>query len=403
MPRERTANNPLTPERQCSSHENDEETCETSQYGCCILCYILMFLLCIVEMRTRTRIVLTWLYVLVAAIVVGTLVRHSHDKTSYQMSYLDMRPLDDISTTYCRGVSLITDSMLDVYRFENKPKLSDVAAQPDLQDFRVDLHAAKYTYWLFYFLKGSRLIVSVCGRQGSTFLYFENKANFSTRWTPDRLCRGYNCYVKESYYHCNGNSRLEFTFTAPDDDEYYLVILNDAVYSRYHIRFYITRNVYNITEATQVCLAENACSIDLHLKRSETLVAVDREEDSFGDTLTTTCHPRYSMYILIFGFFPFLCGILCTYIVIKCRRKRRTSELRNGEVFTVMGSGDLQGISNDGYDIQMRPPNYEDVVPPSYEDVLEEKRRQEQTGSASMLQGVFDFQHHHHPQQQQQS
>lgn len=349
--------------------------------GSFVICHIVGFLLCVTKMKPRTRIRLTWFYVIFGACVTGSLFatnRYSHTMTA---SPTDMRKVEPVSTSFCESVTIESTALMSVYKFTSEPELNNNSTKL-LYSYLTMLNRKEYTYWRFYLLKGSVMSAYVCG---NVDLYqIKGKENL------DKWIKAYDTYGTTSVDYISafdclpGSSHPAMVnVTATDSDQYYYIVLDSLM--RYgptlHINaeFTLRRKLYILhnNDSALVCEDTFSCTVPLVAQSSEVVVFYINPLAMTGVSVNSTCTPRVYMYVLVFGILPFLSGILITCAIKKYSRKHSNTEsdVSDNDIFTVSNSGRLcehLGHTNEGIHIEMSPPRYSEVEtfnPPRYSEV----------------------------------
>jgi len=355
----------------------------------CALCYLLLTLLCLTDMKTRTRVLLLWCYLTVGAICAGTLIRYKYNQFDISLSESDMRPIDDISNTYCDAVDVTSTARFTGKLLHERPQISylnDTVKQYRKCFKPFTLPPLKYSYWSMYLLEGTEIDIYVCAYRSHVFLVQGSDA--FAEWDAKQDCESACPHIEnENQYPCR-NSRKTFKYKVTDTDVYYVLVSNgDVSPDNVVVEFDVSRTTYNLF-GEKVCEGETECFVDLPMSDTATVVLLAPSDIGYDNPVTVRCSPRMSMYVLVFGILPVLSGTILTYVILKCQGKcnqnprvnarRLTGGRSDSEIFVVPHSSDVMGISNPGLEPEAALPSYSDVMPPSYEEVLEMDRRNKQ-------------------------
>lgn len=354
----------------------------------CAICYVISFLLCLREMKPRTKIILTWFYIIICAGVTGSLLARYNYSNEITVAPTDMRKLE-ISTTFCESVTVKSSTAITTFKFYSEPKIGDGISEV-YRKVSTSLHWNDYQYWGYYLLKGSVITAYVCGE---VYVYKIVGKNNLLKWLKGSHEDSNDGGILLSKICGSGmyNSAI-LNETASKSDEYYFLFLNKVSTHKplvnFKVDFRIRRKYYHLQRniSSLVCDATE-CTVPLAAQSSEWVVIYvpDNLRTRAGDiSVTSICKARVYMYVLVFGILPLLIGILITCAIVKCSRKRHTNSDRDSSsVFTVTNNelDRLHGFTNANFQLQMSPPSYEEVqalgtpcygdkAPPSYEEVV---------------------------------
>lgn len=355
----------------------------------CAPCYIVCFLLCLTKMKTRTRITLTWFYVIICACVSGGLVAKYHYRNELTASPGDMRKIDMVSATFCETVTVKSSAPINIIKFFKTPKIKNLS---EVKYHRVSTslnNLDEYQYWGFYLLKGSKMTahVHVCGR---AYLYKIVGKDKLDKWIAGSDRKSYDGSRVVNECTSDMYSPTVIEITATESAQYYLLFYNSLLsneqLTNINVDFMLQRKYYGIfpNVSTIKCLASRECTVSLAPESKETVVYYVPDNEGMAEiSVISMCKPRVYMYILIFGVLPFLIGSLFTCVIFKFARKRnRERERRESRIFTVSGNedGSTNAFTNPNFHLQLSPPSYDEVqatssagfsdAPPSYDEAV---------------------------------
>lgn len=352
----------------------DDEQC----WFCFAIFYLLGFLFCIVKMKPRTRIILTWLYCVLGASITGGLLGKYYSSYSTSASPTDMRKVDRISNAFCESVSVDASTPITTYKLKNEPPINDTSAELYVESVKTSLLRNTYEYWGFYLLHGSVATATVCPDNGMSLYIIRGKANLDT-WIENSLCD--NCYEREYFvFGCFGSQGSSYTLTAYESDQYFFLFANDGSGvigpgpAAADITFKLNRRLYDLSGASVVCSNDRDCTVPLSITAVTIVFEVPRSSE-LDISIDITCHARWYIYLMLFLVIPSVCGTLVTLLIVKCSRKLDQERPRSdSQVFVVSENEQLRGFAaNDSLSsVVVQPPSYMEA-PPRYEDVVSNK------------------------------
>lgn len=368
----------------CRSRRNDGAGHD--RRSTCALCHLIGFFLCLVKMKPKTRVALTWCYTIVLSCVTGSLVARYNHSNEFTATPTDMRKID-VSTTFCESVTVKSSFAITTFKFNSEPQIgSDYI---DMQrKVSTSLGRKEFQYWGFYLLKGSVITTRVCGPVNLYKVVGQQKL--------DRWIDGYHqdssdggpIYIKS----CTSESLYWFTVneTVSKSDDYYFLFSNPSppIRSVVHVKvnFKIRRKYYSLeNNVSKVLCNSKECTVPLAAQSSENVVIYvpERIMPNLDVNVKCYCEPRVYMYVLVFGIIPFLIGTLVTCAIVKFSKTRSTNTNRSDtDIFTITNNGNEipQGYINENFRLQMSPPSYDEVqafsaaiyneAPPTYDEAV---------------------------------
>ncbi|KAH3813855.1 uncharacterized protein LOC127834358 [Dreissena polymorpha] len=356
---------------------------------CCLFCSLILFFTCLMKMKTRTRIILTWFYVILGAVLAIVLTLRHNASAEVPISPSDMKILNQPSTMFCQRAQLDCSSLIDYYVMKNEPSIDESKVVNYTENVYGNIERNTYEYWGFYLLKGSKVKMSYAISDSIGFYIFKGDDGFN-KWKKDARCN--NCYWTQRYLFYSGTTG-EYNIT--ETDQYYFLFSYDNQFVfpsvNVDVTFHLSRTRYVLDDVNIRCPNNFDCTVDLY-GESRVIVVRMPEHSSFDSPVNVYCRPRVYMYFLLYALAPCVVGICVTVaICIFARKKNSTQRDRRGSTVHIVSNDDrLSGFANESgqhglsypSDAVIRPPNYsaaQKVVqsnsgaPPSYEQATKKE------------------------------
>lgn len=310
----------------CNGRQQESNGDDTK---CSALCYPLLFLLCLVKMKTIAKIRLTWLYCFIGASVAGGLVRLHNTSEVLYASPTDMRKLKHTGFL-CESVEINATTKLTVYNFKSVPEINESSSS--IYEFKAStvLPRGTATYWQYYFLKNSVTLVSICPDKGINLYIIKGEKNIYTwkkSYKQDALCS--SCFENKYFFsNCSG-SPDNVTFKASSSDLYYILLSFDEkehISTHVNFIFILDRKVYGFKDSYTVCLDSADCFVPLSFRVTKSIVLYLPRESSYKIHIMAKCNPRITTYIVLFAVLPFCCGTIVTVIILRKHKERSRTD-----------------------------------------------------------------------------
>jgi len=352
------------------------------------------FLLCLVDMKPRTRIVLTWFYVITGGVLGGMLMWVANDSLSINASPSDEITIAPKSPVFCFSLTLDFYRGLDYYALTKPLQIDTNYTVEFSKDVSSCVSRDTYEYWGFYLLAGSTLSIkfdtsSFYGRP-LTFYAIQGEDNFN-KWKNDIDCL--DCYIAK-------RQRISDTadFTITETNQYYFAFANQDMYvipcSNVSVSFRIHRTRYTRANEEPLCLNSSDCTVKYPISGSRVVVVDIPDSATFDSEINVVCRPRLYMYVIVFGICPVLVGGIVTYILYRITIKRKqtsvstkraghsvTNSIQNNVATASRNCHVVVNTTDERQAVMMKPPSYGEVLrspiactpPPTYEESMEGK------------------------------
>ncbi|XP_052782892.1 uncharacterized protein LOC128219110 [Mya arenaria] len=341
----------------------------------CALCWLIGFLLCLVKMPSKTRVILTWIYVIVAIVVSGVLIAKHHGSRSISVSPSDERFISPQSVTFCQSMVLDYYQLIDYFVFEKEPDIITNNRTYVTKSVSSCVWRDTYEFWGFYMLSGSDLGISFTSDIGyMTFYLIKGDGNFN-KWKDNSDCD--DCYLVKRQWMSDS-----FNYSIPSSDQYYAVYANDDLFVRQcsivSATFRLNRTQYDLSSGVKQCSQNFDCTVDINLVHPQTVVVQIPDYASFDSDINVYCTPRAYMYFMICGLCPAVIGLAITIVVLKLWKRKFRRQRRDSLVHIVSNDERMHGFANDSASVGPSPPTYEasqqtvtpTAPPPSYEKAM---------------------------------
>lgn len=299
--------------------------------NCCYaLCYPVLFLLCLVNMKPKVKIMLTWLYCFTGACVAGGIVALHYSSSSLKVSPTDLRKLEKISGIFCESAQINSTAMITVYNFKTVPKINETSSLRYGLTGSIVFTRNNYVFTGYYVLKNSVIEVSVCPDKGINLYIIIGEKNLITwlrAWERNELCSN-SLEHKYVFSNCSG-SPDNVTFKATSSDIYYLMLYADdkgPASTNVSLSYTLDRKVYDFNDASIVCFDTFKCDVQLSFRITESIVVFLPRARPYNTIVQFKCHPRYYSYIVLFAVLPFCCGTVVTVIILRKHQQRSRTE-----------------------------------------------------------------------------
>lgn len=336
---------------------------------CCAICYLVAFLLCLVQMKPRTRIILTWVYIVTGSVTCGILIAKHYDTFTIPVSPTDMRKVDVPPTAFCESVEIDSTSQLKTYVADYQPVITQEPVLEFNKSAATSLARSTYEYWGFYLLRNSQVELSMRGSFDISLYVIIGDDNFN-KWLDDPECS--DCY--DMTIPLSDLGTLKQTVFAFETDQYYFVFYNTDTFiqppSSLRVNFQVKRTRYVLSADSLLCYHDFDCSVDLDMRKADNFVIIDVPSTaSFDDHVSIMCKPRIYMYLLLFLVCPSFVGLIITLLILKCKKKKTGARQRSSSQIYILSNDDrVQSVANENNRSRLAPPSYSEA-PPSYDEV----------------------------------
>ncbi|KAH3742295.1 uncharacterized protein LOC127851930 [Dreissena polymorpha] len=332
--------------------------------SCCLLCSFILFFTCLMKMKPRTRIILTWFYVILGAVVATVLTFKHNARAKVPISPSDMRIVNQPSMVFCDRVELDCSSLIDYYVMKHEPSIDESKVINYTENVNGNIERDTYEYWVFYLLKGSNVKMSYVISDSIVLYVFKGDDGFN-KWKKDVNC--YDCYLKRWFLFNSGTAEYDIIET----DQYYYVFSNEDQFvlpsKRVDVTFQLSRTRYVLDDVNIRCPNTFDCTVELN-GEPQVIVVRMPEHSSFDSPVNVYCRPRVYMYFLLYALAPCVVGICVTVAIYRFTRLKNSSQRDRSESRVHIVSND-ERLSGFGYgSVQLGPNNQSDAVirPSSY-------------------------------------
>lgn len=341
---------------------------------CCAICYLVAFLLCLVQMKPRTRIILTWVYIVTGSVTCGILVAKHYNTFTIPVSPTDMRKVDVPPTAFCESVVIDSTSQLKTYVADYQLIITQEPVLEYNKSVTTSLARNTYEYWGFYLLKNSQVELSMRGSFDISLYVIIGDDNFNN-WLDDPDC--IDCF--DMTIPLTDLGTLKQTVSAFETDQYYFVFYNTDDFieppSSLKVNFRVKRTRYVLSADSLLCYHDFDCSVDLDMRKPDNFVIIDVPTTaSFDDHVSITCKPRIYMYLLLFFVCPSFLGLIITCLILRCKKKKTGARQRSSSQIYILSNDDrVRGVASGNTTSTVAPPSYSEA-PPSYDETISVQR-----------------------------
>ena len=283
-------------------------------------------------------IVLIFVLAIVLPIHLASPVKSNEDTDAYA-------PTDTAIISYsyslCNKLTLNPSSPRDfsvlstIYLLEKEPTLGK---NESFNFYRESTLANNYHYWKFFLYPGSTAMYSACrsgDAGGIVFFLVKGSKNFE-EWKSDNSAE----FLYEATIDaiCNVDTNSTHTFTASEEDNYYLIFDSDSsAPATVHITFNFERFLHDfssdsVIRSCSITLNESkTCSVSIPMSKTTALLVLELMKDGeveWDDKIMVdvVCHARKWVYVSITLsgiIFISVLIILSIIIYVSCIRKKR--------------------------------------------------------------------------------
>ncbi|XP_064638854.1 uncharacterized protein LOC135494635 isoform X2 [Lineus longissimus] len=279
-------------------------------------------LLCILNMKRVTRVLILWFWLVMASIVIGMVLAFDvYTPVAIIGAGREQRfATQGLSTFMCKGVQIkAANHEITSYLFDGQPSIEDKKLGYSF-DRADEVNAGDFQAYPFYVFPGSSVSFAMNTTSQVTFFKIKGHDNFTT-WRNNYICKGGNCF--DDFRTIDRD--FQYNTSMDETDIYYVAFaktkFNDPSPASIFIRFEVLRTVYNVTSAANACTGLD-CTFDFRFMSNETvLLHVPVMENNHFETIETKCIPRDNVYLVAFFAGPLAFGIIVNLIIwFGCKR-----------------------------------------------------------------------------------